>query len=390
MPRPTVPAPHATGRTPGFDVARALAVLGMVLVNYRARMQADAGGPEPVGWVIDRMEGRSAALFVVLAGLGVSLRSRRARQEPARYLRFERQALLKRALVVALVGLVHLLYWEWDILHFYGLFLFMATLVLSATDAVLLLLAFGFAAVAVFLQTRFDYGAPGELGLPHSALRDLLFNGLHPAFPWMAFLLLGMWLGRRDLRDTRQRRVLLGGSLALAALGESLDTIALRAPELLGPGGEMVYWLSSDPRPPQPVYVLAAGASAVAVICFCVSVTARRALDPWVVRLTATGQMAFTLYLAHTVAIAIPQQYGLLEETSLLVSVLYSLAFYAAAVAASVWWRARFPLGPIEAFIRQVTGRTTPAPWGGTRLADLPAASGVPSATPARVRAPTD
>ena len=39
-------------------------------------------------------------------------------------------------------------------------------------------------------------------------VRHLFFNGFHPVVPWLAFLLVGMWLGRQDLRDPEVRRSL--------------------------------------------------------------------------------------------------------------------------------------------------------------------------------------
>ena len=34
-------------------------------------------------------------------------------------------------------------------------------------------------------------------------LRNLMVNGLHPILPWFAFMLVGLWVGRQDLRDER-------------------------------------------------------------------------------------------------------------------------------------------------------------------------------------------
>lgn len=89
---PSAPA-VATARTPGYDVARALAILGMVLVNYKLRTDAEERAIGWPLWLANLLDGRAAALFVVLAGLGISLRSRRAREKPAEHLGFERGAL---------------------------------------------------------------------------------------------------------------------------------------------------------------------------------------------------------------------------------------------------------------------------------------------------------
>lgn len=357
--------PIATARTPGFDVARAAAVLGMVLVNYSAMLDAGARGPDWLVWSSERLEGRASALFVLLAGVGVSLRSRRARQDPAQHLGFERAALIKRAGVLFVAGLLNLHMWEWDILHFYGLFLAVAALFLNARGWLLGASAVACVMVSALLQAAFDYELEVDLWSGTGALSDLFFNGPHPFFPWMAFVLAGMGLGRLDLRDELMRRRVLIFSLVAVFLGELIDSVGGRLPWLVGFDADAAAWLSSWPRPPRPGYVIAALGTASAVICVCIEVTQRRLHKRWVVALTATGQLAFTLYILHAVAILVPLQHGLLEKASLALSMAYGMGFYVVAVALSVWWRRRFAYGPLEGLIRQITGRTSPGPWGG-------------------------
>ena len=66
-------------RIVGYDFARALAIFGMVIVNYKIVMGAEKAGPH---WLLDvfgLLDGRAAATFVVLAGAGISLMTQRAR-----------------------------------------------------------------------------------------------------------------------------------------------------------------------------------------------------------------------------------------------------------------------------------------------------------------------
>lgn len=365
------PATHvATARTPGYDVARALAILGMVLVNYKLRTDAEERASGWALWTSNLIDGRAAALFVVLAGLGIALRSRRAREDPDEHLGYERRALMKRAAVLFAAGMLNLHLWEWDILHCYGLYLVAAAWLLTAPGWLLGLLAVACTAVAQVLQVRFDYDATIDVWTPKGFVSDLFFNGVHPFFPWMSFLLLGMWLGRVDLRQQRPRRWILAIAVTVAAMGEITDTVVGRAWVWLGLDDATAAMLSSWPKPPQALFVVTAAAVAVAAICLCVAVTEPRTRAPWVLALTATGQLAFTIYIAHTIAIEIPLSHGLLEQASIGETVAYALAFYAAAVAASLWWRRRFRYGPLEAFIRQVTERSGPAPWGGALAGD--------------------
>ncbi|TNE47480.1 MAG: DUF418 domain-containing protein [Deltaproteobacteria bacterium] len=357
----------SSNRMIGIDVARAIALLGMVWVNYKLKLDSSDRGLDGLVWLLYRFEGRSAALFVVLAGVGISLRSRRALEDPAAHAAFERSALLKRASILFVVGLLNLHMWEWDILHCYGVYLAFAALLLTVRSSRLVATGVGIVLVSVVLQFVFNYETSLPLWTPMGMIADMFFNGVHPFFSWGAFLVLGMWLGRMDLREHETcRRVLILGLLA-ATLGETVDTLAGRG--LLGLSKETAAWLSAWPRPPRPGYIVAAGGTALAIIALCVSFFRERSEKKWVVALGATGQLAFTLYIVHIIAILIPLQHGLLKNASLAVTVLYGSAFFVVAVAGSVWWRRRFAYGPIEGLIRQITGRTTPAPWGGEPLA---------------------
>lgn len=355
----------ATARTPGIDVARALAILGMVLVNYRMKLEVGSRGPEWLSWLSDRLDGRASALFVVLAGMGISLRSRRAREAPAQYLAFERAALLKRAAVLFAAGLLNLHMWPWDILHSYGLFLSTAAFLLNVRGFVLWVLAAVCMSTGSLLQVVFDYNHDLEFWSLAGAPTSMLFNGPYPYFPWMVFLLVGMWVGRLDLNEDRTRRRLLLFAIGIAFIGELVDSVSTRAEEVKALSEEAANWLSSWPSPPSPVYIATACATALAVICSCIEWTRSYALSLAVVALTATGQLAFTQYILHAIFILIPLEHGLFEDASLFTSIAYSFAFYAVAVAISLWWRRRYPVGPLETLIRQITGRSSTAPWGG-------------------------
>ena len=363
----TPAAAVATARIPGIDVARAVAVFGMVLVNYKAMMGAALKGPDWLTWMSDLIDGRAAALFVVLAGLGITLRSRRARQDRAR-LPFERASLLKRAAFLFVAGLLNLHMWDWDILHFYGVYLAIAAFLLSAKNAALWLLAFGCLYVSALLKLYINFSTDASLWSLWGMINDLFFDGLHPVFPWMTFLFVGMWLGRQALDQRRARRWILWIALAVvvgfAFVSQFEDQIQASA-ESVGSAAE---WLFDVLLAPDVIYVGSRTGTAVVALCLCIAVTEQRAEQRWVMALVATGQLAFTLYIAHAVAILVPLRHELLVDGSLALSIAYSVAFYLVAVWGCVWWRRRWPQGPLEGLIRQITGRTTPAPWGGERL----------------------
>jgi uncharacterized protein len=157
-------------RVGGIDLARSLAFLGMVFVNFRTTLvpSSEAGDRGWLTWLDSRLDGRAAATFVTLAGVGVSLMSSRARAtgDPKELGRV-RGVLVRRAAFLFAVGLLYWPIWPADILHVYGVFLAVGALLLTAPDRWLLTIAaalvVGFVILLVSLQPISAIG-PGRGG----------------------------------------------------------------------------------------------------------------------------------------------------------------------------------------------------------------------------------
>ena len=365
-------------RIAGYDIARALAVFGMVLVNFTIAMgamgaeRAEGQGPSWLTGFVRLFEGRAAATFVVLAGVGVSLMSAAGRLESDRArLARARRTLLHRAALLFVVGLAYTPVWPADILHFYGVYLALAAFLLAAPSARLWALAAALPLGFCALLFVFDYEAGWDwttlsyagFWTPAGMLRHLLYNGFHPVVPWLAFLLLGMLLGRQDLRSpaVRRRVFALGLAVALAAELTSALFVRVLVPALeLGArdAEDLAALFGAAPMPPTPLYMLAGAGTACAVIAASVTVGERWGSATWLRPLVATGQLALTLYVAHVlVGLGTLEALGRLEEQSLEFAVTAAAIFCTAAVVFAWAWRARFRRGPLEALLRAVTGR---------------------------------
>src|SRR5207237_854354 len=108
-------------RVVGYDVARSLALLGMMVVHFGLVGAEDATTPNWLAWIFGLLDGRAAATFMVLAGIGLTLLSRRAvesgnRQAVARI----RGIVARRGLFLLAIGFVNLAIWPGDILRVYG------------------------------------------------------------------------------------------------------------------------------------------------------------------------------------------------------------------------------------------------------------------------------
>lgn len=209
-------------RIVGVDVARCLALLGMITAHLVD--QRSPGSPGGVDVWHQVVSGRSSALFAVLAGLSVALVTRR--QRPG-----QRVSLATRALLVALIGLLlgGLPTGIAVILVNYGLLFLLAIPVLRwrAGPLALLAVAWGLLSPVVSLMVRPHLPersgqVPNPISLldPWQLTTELAFTGYYPVLTWATYLFAGMAIGRVDLaRPGWGRRLLVwGASLAFVAL----------------------------------------------------------------------------------------------------------------------------------------------------------------------------
>ncbi|WP_345714301.1 heparan-alpha-glucosaminide N-acetyltransferase domain-containing protein, partial [Kineococcus glutinatus] len=237
----STPAPRgrAAGRERlvGVDVARGVAVAGMVTAHVLSR---DATGA--AGAAFELASGRSSALFAVLAGVSLGLLTRRGLAPAGPRVRAGlRAAVAVRAVLVGLLGL-----WLAGrhppvavILAHYALAQLLLLPALWWPPRVLAVLAalwLPLAPVAAFVL-REGPPDPGEqpdlgvLGTPLVLLRTLLLTGYYPVLGWLGYLLLGLAISRCDLRSRRTALRLAGAGAVLAAAA------ALTSLVLLGPAG---------------------------------------------------------------------------------------------------------------------------------------------------------
>jgi uncharacterized protein len=365
--KPTVT--QARDRILGIDLARSLALLGMIVVHFGLVMAADPSRPVWATEVMKFLDGRAAATFVILAGVGLSLRSRRAvaSKEPAAIAEV-RSVLVRRGLFLLAVGFANLAIWPGDILRVYGVSLIVASRYITTSNRRLLLAATAFVLgfVALFLtldyEKHWDWDTMTYHGLwtLEGLSRNLLYNGFRSVFPWTGFLLFGIWLGRQDLRDrtVAWRFALLGAGVALTAEVTSRLLVAYFLAHSYGMDSETIQaCFGTESMPPLPLFVLAAAGTAVFVIALSVRMAESHASAPWLAPLVATGQMALTWYFAHIVlGLGAIESTGLVSSQTLPVAQGCGVVFFALAVFVSSLWKRRFRHGPLEWVMRRVAG----------------------------------
>ncbi|MFH9002001.1 DUF418 domain-containing protein [Streptomyces afghaniensis] len=374
------PSPGAPGmgRLVGLDLARGLAVFGMYAVHV---------GPAPgqdgvIGFLMELAQGRSSALFAVLAGFAVALITGRRTPKTGRA---GRQAVAKvviRAVILLALGTALTMTGTpvVPILAFYGLF-FLLVLPLYRLDAKPLALI---AAAWALIGPQLLYGlrpVVGDRAFPTVGQADgivsLLFTGGYPALTWVPFVLAGMAVARLDLAATavRIRLALTGVTLAVtgyggswlalrlvpgaaAAVREAKGGSGMASMSSASPGGDGVFgdtpagMLVASPHSEATLSIVGSTGVAILVITVCLAAMdafprLRRLAGPVI----AVGSMSLTAYVYHIVAI------WLLDTEEATVPPLYILLGFIASVTvlATVWSRF-FQRGPLERLMGRATG----------------------------------
>jgi uncharacterized protein len=363
-----VAAPTAE-RIIGYDLARSFALLGMIVVHFSLTAAANRDSPAWLASILGFLDGRAAATFVVLAGVGITLMSRRAAASgDAAALGEVRTRLVRRGLFLLVVGFVNLTIWQGDILRVYGVSLILSSRLLRASGRVLLALAAAFALAFAVLVVVGDFEKNWDwqtltyrnLWTPTGVLRNLFYDGFRSVLPWTGFVLFGMWLGRLDLTDRRTGGWVLAASLLTLTATELLSHCllsVLTATPREGLDAETLQALfGTDSMPAMPLFLLSAGGTATAVISLCALVAAAWPGWAWT-PLVATGQMALTWYFAHIIfGLGTLVALGIVGTESLPTAAGYGVLFFAGAVLASWAWKSKSRTGPLEFVMRRVAG----------------------------------
>jgi uncharacterized membrane protein YeiB len=338
---PTVRA-VTSQRLDGVDVARGLAIIGMLTRHIGPRPDDPAVGT--LAWAYTRTDGRASVLFVLVAGIGVALVAARSDV-----------TLLRWRLVYRAAWLLPLGLWlqqlDHDvlvILHPYALFFLAVLPFVRCRDGTLLVWAAGLTVVgsgavltAVVLTPDLVLPLGGE---PPNLLLELVLFGAYPAVTYLPPMLVGLWLGRRDLSSpTVQARMMTVGLVTLAVV----TAASIVLPTLTGVRPDETTWswaLTVDGHSEMPLALLGATGTAVALVGASQALAGRfpRALAP----LTAFGRLALSVYVAHLLVMHVASDLLVGDEVTEGIGLVAAVTATSTVVA--VVWLARFPRGPLE------------------------------------------
>jgi uncharacterized membrane protein len=322
--------PAAAGRVVGIDVARCLALVGMMATHI---LPSTVDGEVSLAHQV--AGGRASALFAVLAGTSLVLVA--GTRQPMRG-RSLGGMIAGTAVRAAFIGFVGLLLGDLRsgiavILAYYAVLFVVAVPFLALRTRWLVVVALVWAVLGPLVShlwrerlplTSYAVPSPASLAEPVTLVRDLVLTGYYPVLTWVPYVLLGMAVGRIDLRSWRTTwllgaagawAVLVSWSVSDAILARTgvraelietfsgagwrgdLDTTLVDGLYGVTPTGSL-WWLAvRAPHSGTTFDLLMTGGSACLVIALCLALgrLAPRTLSV----LFGAGAMTLTLYTLH-------------------------------------------------------------------------------------------
>lgn len=366
IPNPLTSPTHQ--RIPGFDLARAYAIFGMYIVNFNFCF-GSFSNTTLAGRFITLFTGNSTSIFIICAGMGLSLMVSRQGITADDKKRFK-SIVLKRSWFLLAIGLALYSWWPGDILHFYGGYMHIAAFLMFVPQRYYLVAAI--AAIAIYhallffipVETAWDFATfkYADFWTLKGFLRNTLYNGWNSIFPWIAYFMLGMWLGKLNWQNNTVKKYIFVAGAILLLLFEGLRAIATA--NMLDI--KTTQYIMSEYFPPYLPFMAITTGFALMVISACMYIGYKFPTCKLIIALTKTGQMTLTHYVVHITlgmvvfAVLFRNTYtGYLpiEEPVPPIYILgFATGFFILSVAFSVIWKMYFKNGPLEILMRKISG----------------------------------
>jgi uncharacterized membrane protein YeiB len=271
-------------------------------------------------------------------------------------------------LFLFIIGISYITIWPADILHFYGIYMAIIMVLLTCKENTILITGICIILAYPILVTVLNY----ETGWSFTTLeyqdfwtfkgfiRNLFFNGFHPVMPWTAFMLFGYWFGKQDLHNKEfvKKTFWMSTIIFIAIQVVSYLTIATLSEGNQEATLELIEIFGTKPMPPLPIYMFSGIAIAFAIISACILIAKKFENNFIIDVLNKTGQLAFTLYVAHVII-----GMGIIEAInpskmgnySIEFSVGYAIVFSLLCILFAVIWMKYKKSGPLEWVMRKMT-----------------------------------
>jgi uncharacterized protein len=364
-PPEALPSVRPARRRPGPDVVRAIAMFGVVVMNYHGYLIL-RGARRDGGALYDLFDPwtgplstRFATLFVLTAGVGVALMTASSIGDLERT-RAMRWRLVRRGLVLYGVGLLFDMIWNGTILPFYGAMFVLAAGLFTLRIRWLVAVAVAAALAGWAIRWwRFEATLDGHdtswltdppSRSPRGLAFDVFVNGTHPLLPWLAFFCVGIVLGRL-LHTTWWQVAAVGAGFVMFTTSKVVDLVAF------GSSSDRVRTLlNDDPFDRGLVYSIGTLGSALIAFTAISWLADRFDATETVDVLRRAGQLSLTVYLAHALVFNLLVDWlDLIRPEGVGTALWFATLVWIGLIAAAVAYQRRYGRGPAERVYRALT-----------------------------------
>ncbi|RWX00785.1 DUF418 domain-containing protein [Flavobacterium cerinum] len=355
-------------RVIGFDLARAYAIFGMYIVNFNTVFGLH-NDKSLLGKFLSLFSGNSSTVFVMLAGMGIALMTNRSGYTSEEKNKL-RTVIGKRAVFLFVIGLLLSLWWSADILHFYGAYMGIALLILFINKRYYILMA-GFLILVFHILLMF---IPFETGWNFDTfeysdswsfsgfIRNFFYNGWNSVFPWAAYFIMGMYLGRLDCGELKtQKKMFIAGLVLYITI-----TVLQWRSNYMNLSEDVYFYINADYLPPFLPFMLSTigfGLMMISGFMYLGNIVADKQFAK---NVAATGQMTLTHYISHIVfgmlllAFLADKEYTghvtQQEPISAFYILLFSIFYFITSYYFSKLWVQKYKNGPLEMIMRKISG----------------------------------
>ena len=352
----------------GFDLARAYAIFGMFIVNFNTVFGSHTNHNGLSGF-LSLFNGNSSTLFVILAGMGISLMTNKVSYTLEEQKKLK-NIIIKRSWFLFALGLFFYIWWTPDILHFYGGYMHFAVFLIFLPKkyylyaAVSAIIIFHVLLFIIPYETgwNFDTLQYKDFWSLSGFLRNTFYNGWNSIFPWVAYFLLGMYLGRLNWQAAKTKNAILIIGLIVYGLVSALQFFA----DEMFVDKDILFYIQADYVPPFLPFMLSTASFGLILISVFMMIGEKFGEAKMAHFFASTGQMTLTHYIAHIFLGSIMLSFitgkslsnQLINEppTDPMIILAFALVYYAVSCVFSYFWKKRFNYGPLEMLMRKISG----------------------------------
>jgi len=311
-----------------IDLLRAIALIGMILINFKVVMFHQPGSSGIVDWQLSFLEGKFAALFVILSGFVFYSKN----------LKFNNI----KVLILFIIGMLNQIIFPADIIHYYSLFFFFGFFLLNKSLNTQLIALVFVAIISTYLTNNINHLENWNkvtLEYPHfwsikGFLSNTFLDGWHPFFPWFIFFQWGMIL--KKFKD--YKRLVLGSLVVIISYGLLQSNLSL------------------SPIPINMNYIVFSCALWTLLISCTHLMRAQVQKMNSLKLISKTGQMTLTHYFFHIyIGLGIFDELGTLEVQNINTVFLRVAIYTLVTLIFSIIWLRFYKRGPLELCLKRLT-----------------------------------